>query len=228
MNDGYSTPREAAAHFGVAVCTLRQWEEAGLITGIRTKGGHRRYDINSYKNPDPKSILRDRETRDIQEEIRVQGSRQGTEERDVICYSRVSSRKQNADLTRQVEYLKSLYPSSISVTDIGSGLNFKRVGFLSILERASKGTVREVIVAHKDRLCRFGFELVLWFFSKYGVKLTVLEEDRTSPDEELSKDILAIVHVFSCRANGRRKYKRRNETNIEAKEEAKTGEENGR
>jgi predicted site-specific integrase-resolvase len=215
MNE-FVLPKVASKHFGVSINTLRQWEDAGIISCIKTKGNHRRYDISSYKNPNPRAILSFHPEENTEANSRTfTNSGTGEEKRATVCYCRVSSRKQTDDLRRQVEYLKSIYPSSEVITDVGSGLNFKRTGLLSLLERATKGSISQVVVAHKDRLCRFGFELILWIFSKCGVKITILEEDRTSADEELAKDILSIIHVFSCRANGKRKYKKREANNQE-------------
>lgn len=196
MND-FVSPRIASKHFGVSVRMLREWGDKGLINYIKTKkdGGHRRYRINSFKNPNSDDIY-PRETK----ENKI------VDERRTVCYCRVSSRKQKDDLARQEKYLESLYPRVEIIKDVGSGLNFKRKGLLFLLEESIKGNIKEIIVAHKDRICRFGFELLVWLFAYYEVKLTILKQDRISRDQELTNDILAILHVFSCRANGKRKY----------------------
>ena len=93
------------------------------------------------------------------------------------------------------------------VTDIGSGLNFKRPGLRSLLERAMRGDKLRVVVAHRDRLCRFGFDLVRFVIERHGGEIVVLDDTKASPDKELVDDLLSIVHVFSCRLNGRRNYK---------------------
>jgi len=98
-----------------------------------------------------------------------------------------------------------------SICDIGSGLNFKRKGLQTLLELCFKGLVSEVVVAHRDRLCRFRFELLEWTFNKHNARLVVLDQGNSSPEDELASDLISIVHVFSCRINGKRKYRRRNE-----------------
>ena len=118
----------------------------------------------------------------------------------------VSSHKQKDDLGRQKQYMQERFPEHIVLSDVGSGLNFKRKNFLFILEQAGIGNVKEVVVAHRDRLCRFGFELVEWFFSKNDVKLVVLNDSKSSPQQELVEDLLSIITVFSCRVHGLRKY----------------------
>jgi putative resolvase len=180
--DNYSTPRQAAEHFGVCLHTLRRWEKDGIITAIRTPSGQRRYLINSYAG-------------------------RNTTNQKTILYARVSSRNQKADLDRQIAKLLELYPSAELITDIASGLNFKRKGLRSILEAVRTGNVSSIIVAHKDRLARFGFELIEWLCQLDGTKIVVLNQDNLSPEREMVEDILAIVHVFSCRLYGFRKYK---------------------
>jgi putative resolvase len=209
--DRYCKPKEAAKHFGVALSTLRQWDKEGIIKCIRTKSngtGQRRFDISSYRNGDV-GILSKREEEPSKEVL--QGKRR-------VCYCRVSSRKQKDDLERQKASLQSLYPTHTIVTDIASGLNFKRPGLLSLLEEACRGVIEEVVVAHKDRLARFGVELIEWIFRSNGVKLTILQEDHLSADPELCEDMLNIVNVLASRANGKRKYKKK-ERPIQTEEE---------
>jgi len=124
-----------------------------------------------------------------------------------IYYCRVSSGKQKDDLERQIEYLQGKYPKAEVVKDIGSGLNFKRKGLTAILDRAMCGEVITLVVAYKDRLARFGVDIVRQVLEKHGGKLVVLNEVTHSPEEELVNDICAIVHCFSCRLHGLRAYK---------------------
>jgi predicted site-specific integrase-resolvase len=132
-------------------------------------------------------------------------------------YARVSTRKQVDDLSRQIEYIRRPeYANYIPIKDIGSGINFKRKGLSTILDSCLQGDIGEVIVAHRDRLCRFGFELIEYMVSKGGGKITVLEntEERTC-EQELTDDLLSIIHVFSCRQMGRRSYANRKTKDIE-------------
>jgi predicted site-specific integrase-resolvase len=125
-----------------------------------------------------------------------------------FLYTRVSTKKQVDDLSRQIEYIKRpVYVDYILISDIGSGINFKRKGLQTILAACLHGTIGEVVVAHRDRLCRFGFELIESIITKAGGKLTVLENNNTStPETELADDLLAIIHIFSCRQMGKRSY----------------------
>jgi predicted site-specific integrase-resolvase len=177
----YLSPRNAAKVLGVHTNTLRNWADAGIIKFIWTHTGYRRYDVYSVAKPDYKLGHK-------------------------VVYARVSSYKQKDDLVRQVQKLKQEYPGYEIVTDIGGGLNFKRKGLRSVLELAMRGAIKELVVAHRDRLCRFGFELVKWMVEKDGGKLVVLDDTSASPEKELTDDLLAILHVFSCRMHGLRAY----------------------
>ena len=121
--------------------------------------------------------------------------------------SRVSSSKQKNDLQRQIDYLHEKFPNHDIISDIGSGLNFKRKGFVKILECLIEGGIKEVVVAHKDRICRFGYDLVEQLFKKFGSVLTIVESDGIKePINEFAEDVLSIITVFTARYYGSRKY----------------------
>lgn len=126
-----------------------------------------------------------------------------------ICYCRVSSKKQKDDLTRQVEYMKNKFPDHEVITDIGSGLNYNRAGLKQILEYAINNEIEEIVIAYKDRLTRFGYELIEWIIEKYsGGKITVVNKsEEATPADELTKDIMMIMNVYVAKINGLRKYK---------------------
>ncbi len=127
-----------------------------------------------------------------------------------ICYCRVSTQHQKDDLERQIERMKELYPNHLIISDIGSGMNFKRKGFLKILEMIINKEVEELVVMYKDRLCRFGYEIVEFLMEKYskGKIIIVNREEEKSPEEEIAEDILAIMTIFTSKMNGLRKYKK--------------------
>jgi predicted site-specific integrase-resolvase len=186
MNEKIFTPRELSKLIGVSPETLKTWENSGKIKATKTEGGHTRY---IYPVP-----IANKEF-------------DGQEKRKYI-YCRVSSNKQKHDLERQVDALKTKYPSYEIVQDIASGINFKRRGLVSILDQVIGGNVQEVVVAHKDRLTRFGFELFEFLFKRFGVILTVdSDSDIKEPVTELAKDLLSIVTVFTARYYGSRTYK---------------------
>ncbi|GHV36106.1 hypothetical protein FACS1894187_10140 [Synergistales bacterium] len=103
--------------------------------------------------------------------------------------------------------MRNKYPNAEIIKDIGSGINFKRKGLLSVLERSMSGTVITLVVAYRDRLARFGSGLVEFILNRNGGKLVVLNEVVLSPEQELTQDLLTILHVFSYRLHGLRKYK---------------------
>ena len=196
MNDKkYITTRKACKALGVCEETLRRWSSTNSIDYIRTPGGQRRYCIDDLKG-----------LADVKD---LEPTKEPTNKK--YCYCRVSSQGQKDDLERQVSFMREQYPNHTILTDIGSGINFKRRNLRAILELSSKGLVEEVVVAYRDRLCRFAFELIEWFFQLHGVKLVVLNETLgSSSNSELAEDLLAFINVFNCRVNGRRKYKKEN------------------
>jgi len=175
--------------------TLRSWAKKGTLRCLRYPTpdgteGKRLYDITHLRE-----LLGD--TTGTAEEKRTQR----------IAYTRVSSSAQKDALSRQIDELRTAYPDHEIVQDIGSGLNYKRKGFTAILDRVLEGLVKEVVVLHKDRLCRFGGELVESIFEKAGTKLVVHSESNSAghtTEQELAEDLLAITTVFVARHNGMR------------------------
>ena len=177
----YYPSREAARRLGLHPNTLRKYAEKGQIGHIKTPSGQRRYDVDGFLG-DQRNVTR-------------------------ICYCRVSSAKQRDALERQVTRFREHYPDAEVVTDIGSGLNFKRKGLAALLDRAMRGDKLEIVVAHRDRLARFGIDLVKQVVERPGGRIVVLDERSFSPEEELTRDLLSIIHVFSARLHGLRRYK---------------------
>ena len=178
---------------GVSTSTLRRWELESRLVPDRTMGNQRLYTdkhLALVKN------LKD--TKVVAE--------------NVIIYCRVSSGSQKEDLARQVSAMEQFCLSKgISITEvvseIGGGLNFKRPKFLKIIRSAIAGEIRYLFVAHKDRLCRFGFELVEQIVEWGGGEVVIANAETLSPHEELTADLLSIIHCFSSRLYGLRKYK---------------------
>ena len=177
----YVNTRKAVALLGVHPNTLRKWATDGRIEHIRSPGGRRLYNVDAF----------------LREEVGV----------GVVCYARVSSYAQKDDLRGQVALLQSRYPGAEVVKDIGGGLNWKRKGLVALLERLHSGEKLRIVVAHKDRLARFGFELIEWLAKQNGGEVVVLDESSCRPEQELTEDILSILDTFSCRLSGLRKYR---------------------
>ncbi|WP_434475049.1 IS607 family transposase, partial [Limnospira platensis] len=161
---------------GVHERTLRRWDENGSIETIRTPAGQRRYNVESYT-----------------------AAKSGSDKRKVVIYARASSRAQQSDLKRQVAALSNLYPEAEVVSEIGGGLNFKGKKMLALLGQVLSGDVGMVVVAHPDRLARWGFDLFRWLCEQNRCSLMVLNETSLSREPEMVEDILAILDCFSSR-----------------------------
>ena len=146
----YVPLRKAVKRLGLHPNTLRRYADQGKIKIIKNEAGQRLYNVEAY--------------------IR------GAASASLVCYCRVSSSKQKDDLQRQITYMQSLYPEAEIVSDIGSGLNFKRKGLRAILDRLLRGDKLEIIVACRDRLCRFGFELIQYMVEQNGGEIVVLDQ----------------------------------------------------
>jgi putative resolvase len=130
------------------------------------------------------------------------------EERVDYIYCRVSSKKQAPELENQVEFLKTLYPTYGIIRDIGSGINHKRTGFQTLLGLVFQRKVGRIVVAHKDRFSRMGFDLFESIFKRFGTVLECVDSDEfISREEELAKDLLELITVFSARYYGQRSYR---------------------
>jgi len=120
----------------------------------------------------------------------------------------VSSASQKDDLERQVAFMKNKYPNHEIMTDIGSGINFKRKNLIKIINLAINNHIEEIVIAYKDRLCRFGYELIEMIINEHSKgRITVLNNQDDSPQEELTKDLVSIINIFSAKLNGMRSYK---------------------
>lgn len=179
----YIPLRKAVEFLGLHPNTLRKYVNEGKINYIKNEAGQRLYDVESYRRDAAIST--------------------------VVCYCRVSSTKQKDDLVRQVEFMRERYPDSEVIQDIGSGLNFKRKGLQALLVRFMRGDKLTIVVACRDRLCRFGFELFEFMAKQNGGSIVVLSNPVHCPESELTADLLAILHVFSCRMHSRRSYSKK-------------------
>ena len=186
----YLSINKVAKQLNKSAQTLRNWEKTGeLIPAYKTKSGYRYYteeQINKLLGVEEK-------------------------ERVTIGYCRVSSRKQQDDLKRQTENMRNYlcakgYKFEI-ITDIGSGINYNKVGLNILLDKVIKGEVDKVVVLHKDRLLRFGFELVENLCKRYGTSIEVINNTPKTEEQELVEDLVQIITVFSCKLQGKRANK---------------------
>jgi putative resolvase len=181
--------RKAAALIGLHPNTLRKYADNGTIPTIRNAAGQRLYDVSTY----------------LREHVAAA----------TICYCRVSSSKQRDDLERQVERMQAKFPQAEIIKDIGSGLNFKRKGLLALLGRLMRGDKLKVCVIHRDRLARFGIDLIRFLIESNGGQLVVLDPYvESSKEAELTSDLMAILHHFSCRMHGSRSHQGKTNTSL--------------
>ena len=201
MNKDFVGGKEASKILGVHQRTLYQWDKKRWIEVVRTPGNKRMYNVKKY--------LKEQKCKNNIEECEDLDKLDESEDKLNICYIRVSTYGQKDDLERQKNMMKSKYPNYIFISDIGSGINFNRRGLRKIIHLAIDGKIETVVVAYKDRLTRFGFELIEDIITKYsdGKIIIVNENKDLEPEEELAMDVLQVFNVFTAKMNGLRKYK---------------------
>jgi len=192
----YLTPRQVYKQYGYHPKTLADWADEGKIECVKSPGGHRRYLASSLEAIKAKT----------------------TPGEVVVLYARVSTASQKDDLKTQIEYLGSRYPGCQCISDTGSGLNFKRKKFLALMERVARREITKIVVAHKDRLCRFGFDFVEWFCNLNGCEIIILNNTYKPPYQELMSDFMSIMHCFSSKLYFLRKYEKKIRSNSEKNE----------
>ncbi|AOM63513.1 putative resolvase [Heterosigma akashiwo virus 01] len=148
MEVDYVTTKETCRITGFKAPTLRGWSNVGKVKTTRTLANQWLYDRQSLLSF-------------------IDGVNDGIEKEKII-YCRVSSKKQSEHLEHQIEFCKQYYPDHTVITGISSGINFNRKGIQTVLESAMHGDLEELVVAYKDRLCRFGYELIEWIVGRYG------------------------------------------------------------
>lgn len=184
--------QDMADRLGVSIKTLQRWDREGILVAKRTPTNRRYYTEEQYLSyvgkSQPKGLI--------------------------LAYARVSSRNQIDDLTSQGEFLKQFVNAKGEIlddviSDIGSGLNYNRKNWNNLLlDCVAKGLVSKIYITYKDRFVRFGFDWFERFCNYYNCEIIVVNNETTSPQQELVNDLISIIHVFSCRIYGLRKYKK--------------------
>lgn len=186
-------PKEFAELLNVTVKTLQRWDREKTLVANRTPTNRRYYTYDQY--------------------LQFKGIGRDADSRKIVIYTRVSTRNQADDLENQVDFLqnyvnaKGLIVDEV-IRDYGSGLNYNRKKWNQLLGEVMENKVKMIFVSHKDRFVRFGFDWFEKFCNKFNVEIVVVKNDKLSPHEELVQDILSILHVFSFRLYGLRKYKK--------------------
>jgi predicted site-specific integrase-resolvase len=187
------TPKEFAQLVRRSVKTLQRWDRQGILKANRTSAGRRFYTHEQY--------------------LGFMGLAATPNKGKTVVYLRVSSQGQKPDLLAQRKALEQFvtangWPVDLWLSDIGSGLHYTRKNFLNLLEWIEQGQISRLVIAYKDRLVRFGFEWFEIFCKNHGTELVVMNQQSLSPDQEMIEDLLSIVHGFSSRLYGLRKYKK--------------------
>lgn len=181
---------KASQELGVSIDTLRRWEREGKITSERTPGGHRRYDLEKLR----------------------QIAEGKVEEKVTAIYARVSTSNKKNDLQSQIEKLE-LYCASKGwkykvIQDIGCGLNYNKKGLLELIKHIETNQIERIVINYRDRLLRFGSELIFEICKYHNVEVVILNEDEDKTcEEELVEDVLSIITVFSAKLYGSRSHK---------------------
>ena len=198
--------KEFAELLGVSVKTLQRWDREGTLKANRTPTDRRYYTYHQY--------------------LQFKGIDTENDTRQIVIYARVSTRDQKDDLQDQVSFLRQFCNARGVIVDqcieeYGSGLNYNRKKWNQLLDEVMEQTIKTIIVTHKDRFIRFGYD----WFEKFCMKFntTIVNNEELSPQEELVQDIVSILHVFSCRLYGLRKYKKQIERDEEIAKELQDG-----
>lgn len=188
---------KAAKLLGVSVKTLQRWErEKRLIPIARTTTNRRLYTVSQIR-----SFIGLQQTK-------------GKMPSRIVAYCRVSSTAQKPDLINQRRVLERfIVAKGLAnvgfIEEVGRGLNFKRKKFLTLMDEIGRREIKTLILAHRDRLTRFGFEWFEHFAKSYSCEVMVLNQERLSPEQEMVQDLMTIVHCFSSRLYGLRNYRKK-------------------
>ncbi len=185
---------EAAKELGVSVDTIRRWADAEKIKSVRAPSGHRRFYLADIKRLTPRELKQ-------------------SDERITINYARVSSHDQKQDLIRQAQVLEAFSAANgwqfETIQDLGSGLNYNKKGLQKLLKRMMRGDVGRLVLTHKDRLLRFGAELVFAMCEEFETEVVIVNKshEETTFEQELVQDMIELITVFSARLYGSRSKK---------------------
>lgn len=197
-------PKDFAELLGVSVKTLQRWDREEILKANRTPTNRRYYTYDQY--------------------LQFKGIQTENDLRDTVIYARVSTKNQKEDLNNQVEFLKQFANAkgiivNQCIEDFGSGLNYNRKKWNQLLEEVMEQKIKTIIISSKDRFIRFGYDWFEKFCMKFNTSIIVVNNESLSPNEELVQDIISILHVFSCRLYGLRKYKNQIKEDIEIAKE---------
>ena len=178
----------SASLLGVSVSTLRRWNKLGKLYSFRTFGNHRRFHLNDILNIINPSL----------NQLHV-------------AYARVSSHDQKKDLetqSKRLELIIDQYEHKMLISDLGSGLNYNKSGLKKLINLIVNSKIHTLYLTHKDRLLRFGSELIFSLCKKFGTKVVIVDAVQSiSFEQELAQDVIELMTVFSAKLYGKRSHK---------------------
>lgn len=200
--------RETMDYLNVSKITLQRWDNSGKLKAIRTSGGHRRYKLSDLEKFIGENNDDEKETEDV----------------IAATYARCSTsdQKQHGDIDRQSQRLseycaKKKYKVEHIIKDMGSGINDKRKGFVKLCKLVTEKKINKVVIEHKDRLTRFQYNLIEFFFNSYGVEIELTDKKEYTEQEELVNDMMMLIASFSGRlysARAKENTKKRKENKL--------------
>ena len=201
-------PKDFAELTGVSVKTLQRWDREGILEANRTPTDRRYYTYDQY--------------------LQFKGIKTQNDIRQVVIYARVSTKNQKDDLQNQVSFLRQFCNArgiivDQCIEDYGSGLNYNRKKWNKLLDEVMEQKIKTIIITQKDRFIRFGYDWFEKFCMKFHTTIVIVNNEELSPQEELVQDIVSILHVFSGRLYGLRKYKKQIERDEEIVKELQDG-----
>ena len=201
-------PKEFAELLGVSVKTLQRWDRESILKANRTPTDRRYYTYDQY--------------------LQFKGIHTETDARQIVIYARVSTKNQTDDLKNQVAFLRQFCNAKGMIVDqcieeYGSGLNYNRKKWNELLDHVMEQKIKTIVITNKDRWIRFGYDWFEKFCEKFNTKIIIVNNEALSPNEELVQDIISILHEFSCRLYGLRKYKNQIKADEEIAKELQNG-----
>ena len=197
-------PKDFAKMLNVSVKTLQRWDNEDTLKAYRNPKGRRYYTYEQY-------LAFTGISSKTNKKIVIYTGISSKTNKKIVIYTRVSTTNQKDDLNNQVEFLKNYVNSkgliiNEIITDIGSGLNYTRKKWNDLINDCINQKVQTIIISNKDRFIRFGYDWFERFLLSYGVNIIIVNNNKLSPNEELIQDLISIIHTFSCKIYGLKKY----------------------
>lgn len=186
-------PKEFSKLLNVSVKTLQRWDNNGILKAHRSPTNRRYYTYDQY--------------------LQFKGIKKENDTRKIVIYARVSTKNQKDILKNQTIFLQNFCNAKgiivdECIEDFSSGLNYNRKKWNKLLTDVMEQKIKTIVISHKDRFARFGYDWFFKFCEKFNTEIIVVNNENLSPQEELVQDIISILHVFSCKLYSLRKYEK--------------------